>query len=113
MKTKQYNYTYFGTAITRKEFEKNVPTNWESEVKNDEYHYGGYKAMMHDLTYDIRFNDEQDSNNKGFTDSYDDCLSYIEEHNGTDHSYFEDYKGGIVSIVCNETGETVFETEVK
>jgi protein gp37 len=80
-----------------------------NEFENDEYHY----AMMHDLTYDVHFNNEQDSNNKGFTDSYDDCLSYIEEYNGTNHSYFKDYKGGTVSIICNETGETVFETEVK
>ena len=113
MKTKQYNYTYSGTAITRKEFEKNVPTNWENELVNDEYHYGGYRAVMHNLTYDVHFNDERDSNSKGFTDSYDDCLSYIEEYNGTNHSYFEDYKGGTVSIVCNETGETVYEEEVK
>ena len=80
-----------------------------NEFENDKYHY----AMMYDLTYDVHFNNEQDSNNKGFIDSYDDCLSYIEEYNGTNHSYFKDYKGGTVSIICNETGETVFETEVK
>jgi len=66
-----------------------------------------------ELTYDVHFNDEQDSNNKGFADSYDDCLSYIKKHNGTNHSYFEDYKGGTVSIVCNETGETVYKEGIK
>jgi hypothetical protein len=34
-------------------------------------------------------------------------------NNGTDESYFADYKGGTVSVVCNETGEKVFETKVK
>lgn len=63
-------------------------------------------------TYDIHFNDSTDSNNKGFKESLDYCKSYIESNNGTNESYFEDYKGGTVSIVCNETGETVFETEV-
>lgn len=63
-------------------------------------------------TYDIHFNDSTDSNNKGFTATLDYCKDYIESYNDTSESYFEDYKGGTVSIVCNETGETVFETEV-
>lgn len=33
-------------------------------------------------------------------------------NNGSNHSYFADYKGGSVSIKCNETKETVFETEI-
>lgn len=110
---KKYNYFHYGTAITGREFNENVPDEWEGEVENDEYNYGGYKAVMHDLTYDVHFNDSQDGNSKGFKDSYNDCLSYIEEYNGTDHSYFEDYKGGTVSIVCNETGETVYEEKVR
>ena len=109
---KKYNYFYFKTAITREEFERDVPENWEDEVENDVYSYGGYKAVMHDLTYDIHFKDEHSRDSKGFETSQDDCLDYIKEHNGTDHSYFEDYKGGTVSIVCNETGETVYEEEI-
>ena len=66
-----------------------------------------------ELTYDVHFNDEQDSNSKGFKDSYNDCLSYIKQNNGTNNSYFGDYKGGTVSIVDNETGETVYEETVK
>lgn len=65
------------------------------------------------LTYDVYFNDENDSNNKGFKYSLEDARAYIDSYNGTNESYFEDYKGGIVSIVCNETEEIVFETEVK
>ena len=65
------------------------------------------------LTYDVHFNSSTDSNSKGFKDSYNDCLSYIKQNNGTNNSYFEDYKGGTVSIVCNETGETVYEEMVR
>ena len=65
-------------------------------------------------TYDIHFNDSEDSNSKGFVGaSYDYCKSYIESNNGTNESYFVDYKGGIVSIVCNETGETVYAEDIR
>lgn len=69
--------------------------------------------MATNLTYDIYFNDDCDSNNKGMSESLEYCKEYIRENNGTDHSYFADYKGGMVSIVCNETGETVYEEEVR
>lgn len=64
------------------------------------------------LTYDIYFNDSENSNNKGFSETFEYCQHYIKVNNGTKESYFEDYKGGIVSIVCNETGENIFETEI-
>ena len=64
-------------------------------------------------TYDIVFNDDNNSNNKGFKESLDNCKDYIDQYNGTDFSYFSDYKGGTVSIVCNETGETVYEETIK
>jgi hypothetical protein len=64
-------------------------------------------------TYDVHFNDANDSNNKGFKESFEYCKDYIESYNGTDESYFADYKGGIVSIVCNESGEEVYSEEVK
>lgn len=60
-------------------------------------------------TYDVHFDDANDSNNKGFSQTFDYCKSYIESNNGSNESYFGDYKGGTVSIVCNETGEIVFE----
>ena len=69
--------------------------------------------MKTDYTYDVYFNDEYDSNNKGMKATLEDCKNYIRYNNGTDHSYFADYKGGIVSIVCNETGETVYKEEVR
>lgn len=64
-------------------------------------------------TYDVHFNDNNDSNNKGFSETLEYCKHYIRHNNGTNESYFADYKGGTVSIVCNETGETVYEEEVK
>jgi hypothetical protein len=67
---------------------------------------------MKKKTYNVVFNDETSSNDKGFREPYDYCMNYIKSNNGTNNSYFADYKGGTVSIVCNETGETVFETNV-
>ena len=64
-------------------------------------------------TYDVYFNDAENSNNKGFRASFEEAKSYIERYNGTNNSYFEDYKGGTVSIVCNETGETVYEEAIR
>ena len=64
-------------------------------------------------TYDIVFNDSENSNNKGFKESLDFCKEYIKKNNGTNNSYFGDYKGGTVSIICNENKETLFTEEVK
>lgn len=69
-----------------------------------------YRSMR---TYDVCFNSDTDSNSMGFYDSYDYCLNWIQIHNGTDHSYFADYKGGTVSIFCNETEEEVYEERVR
>lgn len=64
-------------------------------------------------TYDIYFNSETSSNNKGFKESLDYCKSYIKSNNGTNESYFADYKGGTVSIMCNETEEEVYSEFVR
>lgn len=61
-------------------------------------------------TYDVHFND---SNSKGFEMTIEDAKSYITSNNDTNNSYFADYKGGTVSVVCNQDGETVYEEEVK
>jgi len=63
-------------------------------------------------TYDVHFNNDQNSNNKGFELTIQECKDYITANNGTNESYFEDYKGGIISVVDNENGETVYETEI-
>ena len=42
---KTYNYYYFGTPITKKQFESNVPSNWKSQVDEfGAYSWGGYRA---------------------------------------------------------------------
>ena len=64
-------------------------------------------------TYDVVFNDDCHSNSKGWKETLDYCIDYIKSNNGTDNSYFADYKGGVVSIVCNETDETVHDEPVK
>jgi hypothetical protein len=66
-------------------------------------------------TYDVHFNDEKDSNSKGFKESKKECKDYIRMNNGTGTSYFADYSKtkGSVSIVCNETSEVVFITACK
>lgn len=71
-----------------------------------------YWLLWGEITFDVHFNNESNSNNKGFKCTLDECMSYIQQHNGSDFSYFADYKGGAVSVVCNETGENVFETAV-
>ncbi len=64
------------------------------------------------LSYNVVFNDDNSSNDKGFVQTLDYCKNYIATYNGTNESYFADYKGGIVQIVCNETEEVVYEEEV-
>ncbi|EIM32969.1 hypothetical protein [Prevotella bivia] len=64
-------------------------------------------------TYDIYFNDSENSNNKGFNMTLEEAKEYIRIYNGTNESYFADYKGGTVSIVCNEDGEEVYNTTIR
>lgn len=64
-------------------------------------------------TYDVHFNDDSNSNSKGFAIDLDSAIAYIQANNGSNFSYFADYKGGTVSVVCNQTGETVYEEQVR
>ncbi len=64
-------------------------------------------------TYNVVFNDDQNSNSKEMHNTYEECLQYIKNFNGSDHSYFADYKGGTVLIVCNETEEIVYSEKVR
>jgi hypothetical protein len=63
-------------------------------------------------TYDVVFDDSENSNSKGFKESLKYCLRYIEKHNGSDESYFKDYKGGKVSIIDNASGDVVYSTSI-
>ena len=64
-------------------------------------------------TYDVVFNSNENSNCKGFRATKVRCIAYIKKLNGTNISYFADYKGGTVSVVSNETGETIYSKLVK
>ena len=69
--------------------------------------------MKTHLTYDVVFQDDNSSNRKGWHETFEYCKNYIESNNGTNTSYFADYKGGTVSIYCNETDEEVYTYAVK
>lgn len=69
-------------------------------------------------TFDIQFNDSSDSDSKGFKVSEEYAREHVKNNNHGSHdisSVWHSYKltGGTVSIVCNETGETVHEEPVK
>lgn len=68
---------------------------------------------MKTKTYDVVFQDSENGNAKGFHATIEYCKDYIQKYNGTNESYFADYKGGTVQIVCNESGEVVYEKLVK
>ena len=74
---------------------------------NQDYikHDCGYFEADAEMTYDVQFHDDTTSDFKGFAESLEFCQDYIQFNNGTDESYFANYKGGIVQIICNETGE--------
>jgi hypothetical protein len=62
--------------------------------------------------YDVVFNCSHNTMSKGFAYQYDKAVDYIDSNNGSNESYFADFKGGTASIVCNQTGIAVFQTEV-
>ena len=41
---KKYNFFHFFIPIMESEFTTNVPDNWESEVVDGYYSWGGYRA---------------------------------------------------------------------
>lgn len=93
--------------------------NYESKEPSFVYLQGEYNSdeiddiIESNKKYDVVFDDDSDSNSKGFRESYQYCLDYILMNNGTEWDYFADYKGGIVSIKDTETEETVYSEDVK
>lgn len=69
-----------------------------------------YIYQMSKYTYDVQFDDDTSSNNKHINSSYYYCMVWIETSKGT--SYFNDYKGGTVSIICRETGDFIFQESI-
>ena len=63
--------------------------------------------------YDVYFNDDDNTNNEGWLETYGACKNYINTTNGTNEGYFADYKGGTVSIYNTETEEEVYMETVR
>lgn len=104
------------TMVTDKEERKTALAQLDLPADSHRivYKAGGCLFSIDDdeYTYDVEFNNDVSTDSKGWHCSYEECEDYIRWYNGTNESYFEDYKGGTVSIRCNETEEVVFETEI-
>lgn len=62
-----------------------------------------------DKTYQVMFNDDNNSDSAGVDfATIEEAKAFIERYKGTSSFYFEDYKGGVVSIYCVETAETIY-----
>ena len=85
----------------------------DAKLIEDNDDFDGYDFHLTDLSYDVHFDDENSSNCKGWAIGFAECKDYIDAYNGSNESYFSDYKGGTVSIYCHETDETVYSEQVK
>lgn len=63
-------------------------------------------------TYDVVFNDDNDSNNVGIHGSYSECMSWIESNRNDNSTYFGLYKGGTVSIYSEELDDYVYSESI-
>lgn len=109
-------------SVNDKEVDDVIIVCEDNDVKIAEYSHvlelkadntSTYLLLWGDITYDIHFNDENNSNNEGYSKPFLHCKNYISLNNGSDCDYFKSYKNGTVSIVCNETSETVYEEEIE
>lgn len=103
---------YANYDLTKDEAE-NLKKEFEVYAKKHNLNWAAFRVEELKFTYDVCFDDDTDSNSKGWEQTYDYCLSYIRMYNGTNESYFKDYKGGVVSIYCNETEEEVYQEIIK
>lgn len=96
--------------LTGNEYE--VCANKKNKLVLDEN--TGIAKVIDDIkyTYDVIFNDDNSSNNKGIHGSKDECMRWIESNRHDSSTYFGDYKGGTVSIVCDQTEETIYEEKL-
>lgn len=102
----------FGCRMITDREERSVALNkldLTGESERIIYQAGGCLFSLDDdiYTYDVIFSDNEKSDCEGFHSDYKYCLEFIDMYNGTDHSYFADYKGGLVGIICNETEEVL------
>lgn len=64
-------------------------------------------------TYDVMYSNRCSSAREGWKKTLRCCINYIKKNNGTDVSYFRDYKDGAVSVICNETDKVVYELPIE
>ncbi len=69
-----------------------------------------FSVVELEMTYDVEFNDENDTNSKGFELSRKECEDWIRSNR--DDEYFRMYAGGTVSIRCNQTEDVVMEENI-
>ena len=69
-----------------------------------------FSVVELDMTYDVEFNNENDTNSKGFELSRKECEDWIRSNR--DDEYFHMYAGGTVSIICNQTEDVVMEENI-
>lgn len=98
---------------TREEAEQQLAAYEEQDRADGTYEEDFYEIKALPLTYDVVFNDDEATNAKGMQATKVDAILYVKLYNGTNESYFADYKGGVVQVVCNETGDVVYEETVK
>jgi hypothetical protein len=97
-------------------FEKNAqPFETQESAQSfiDDNQYQNCSVIEFSLTYDVVFNNDDCSNEKCFQLTKKECVDYVNRFNGSNESYFADYKGGTVEVICNETGEIVYSQKVK
>ena len=64
-------------------------------------------------TFTIVFKKDRKTTYLGLRESLAYCEEYIHKNNGSDNMfYFKRFRGGIVRIMCNETGEDYLITPV-
>lgn len=71
-----------------------------------------FTGINPDRKFDIIFNNDENYDNKGFEESLIECLNYINGNNGTNESYFKNYKKGTVSIFDLEKEVHVYSEEI-
>lgn len=102
-----YEYVTFNEAI------QNIMNDCDGTLQDAIWMANTCFESMGQRIYDVCFNNDDSSNSKGWNQTYGYCKNYIDSNNGTNNSYFADYKGGTVSIYNNEREEDVYLEVVK
>lgn len=103
-----HKYEFTGTVIpeyVKEAFEKEGCIADKNGIQIGNFETLNYGQETEE-TFDVIFDNDQNSNSKGWKQSFQFCMDYIDQ--APSGSYFEDYKGGWVSIVSNTTGERIF-----